>query len=120
MRPYSDIPKKGPLSLEKMKEVIHGYYASVSYIDQQIGRLLHSLDSLGLSKNTIIVLWADHGIHLGERGLWGKNDLTDDATRVPLIISVPGMNKAGQKTPALVETVDMYATLTELCGIAAP
>ncbi len=120
MRPYTDIPKKGPLSLEKMKEVIHGYYASVSYIDQQIGRLLYTLDSLGLSKNTIIVLWADHGIHLGERGLWGKNDLTDDATRVPLIISVPGMSKAGQKTPALVETVDMYATLTELCGIAVP
>ncbi|MEI9808029.1 MAG: sulfatase [Bacteroidota bacterium] len=120
MRAYTDMPKKGPLSPEKIREVIHGYYASVSYVDQQIGRLMQALDSLGLAKNTIIVLWADHGIHLGERGLWGKNDLTDDATRIPLIISVPGMNKAGQKTSALVETVDVYPTLTDLCGITAP
>lgn len=120
IRAYTDMPKKGPLSLDKAKEVIHGYYASVSYIDQQIGRLLHALDSFGLAKNTIIVLWADHGIHLGERGLWGKNDLTDDATRVPLIISVPGMRKAGQKSAALVETVDVYPTLAALCGITPP
>jgi iduronate 2-sulfatase len=120
MRAYTDMPKKGPLSEDQMREVIHGYYASLSYVDNQVGRLLDALDSMQLLEKTIIVLWADHGIHLGERGLWGKNDLTDDATRIPLVIAIPGMRSAGKKTDALVETVDVYPTLTGLCGIQAP
>lgn len=120
MRAYTDMPKRGPLTDEQMRGIIHGYYASVSYVDAQVGRLLDKLDSLKILDNTIIVLWADHGIHLGERGLWGKNDLTDDATRIPLIVSVPGMRHAGEKTNALVETVDVYPTLTSLCNMQAP
>lgn len=117
MRAYTDMPKKGPLSDEQVRQVLHGYYASVSYVDYQVGRLLRELDSLGLAQKTIIVLWSDHGIHLGDRGLWGKTDLTDDANRIPLIIAVPGNGKKNHKTAALVETVDMYPTLTELCGL---
>jgi iduronate 2-sulfatase len=120
MRAYTDMPKKGPLSDDKIREVLHGYYASVSYVDQQVGRLLHTLDSLKLLDNTIIVVWADHGIHLGERGLWGKNDLTDDATRIPFMISVPGMQTAGLSTEALVETVDVYPTLAGICSLPIP
>lgn len=120
MRAYTDMPKKGSLTDDQMREVLHGYYASLSYVDSQVGRLLHSLDSLKILEKTIIVLWADHGIHLGERGLWGKNDLTDDATRIPLLISVPGMHQAGKKTNALVETVDVYPTLANLCSLQAP
>ncbi len=120
MRAYTDMPKKGPLTDDQMREVLHGYYASLSYVDNQVGRLMQTLDSLQLLENTIVVLWADHGIHLGERGLWGKNDVTDDATRIPLLIAVPGMRSAGRKTNALVETVDVYPTLTSLCNLQAP
>lgn len=120
MRPYTDIPDEGPISAEKTRELLHGYYASISYVDAQIGRILDALDSLGLAGNTIVVLWSDHGIHLGERGLWGKNDLTDDANRIPLIIASPEAKKKNQHTQALVETADMYATLTDLCGLPIP
>lgn len=72
MRAYTDMPKKGPLSQEQVRQILHGYYASVSYVDYQIGRILNALDSLQLTEKTIIVLWSDHGYHLGERGLWGK------------------------------------------------
>jgi iduronate 2-sulfatase len=120
MRAYTDMPKKGPLTDDQMREVLHGYYASVSYVDHQVGRLMQALDSLQLTEKTIIVLWADHGIHLGERGLWGKNDVTDDATRIPLFISVPGMKHAGEQTNALVETVDVYPTLAGLCNLQSP
>lgn len=117
MRAYTDMPKKGPLSQEQVRQILHGYYASVSYVDYQIGRILNALDSLQLTEKTIIVLWSDHGYHLGERGLWGKNDLTDDANRIPLIIVKPGSNKKNQRTKALVETADMYATITDLAGL---
>lgn len=120
MRPYTDIPDNGPLSEAQARQVLHGYYAAVSYVDAQIGRLLDALDSFGLAKNTIIVLWADHGIHLGERGLWGKNDLTEDANRIPMIIATPGLKSAGTKTSALVELLDLYPTLTELCSLRPP
>jgi len=120
MRAYTDIPDEGSLDRDKIKEVIHGYYASVSYIDNQIGRLLQALDSLDLSRKTIVVLWSDHGCHLGERGLWGKNDLTENSARVPLVVSVPDMRGAGQKSRALVELVDVYPTLIALCGISVP
>lgn len=120
IRPYTDMPNKGPLSMEQARHAIHGYYASVSYVDAQIGRLLHTLDSLKLSQNTIIVLWSDHGIHLGERGLWGKADLTENANHIPLIIVKPGSTTAGRKTKALVESVDVYPTLASLCGLDAP
>lgn len=96
----------------------HGYYAAVSYVDAQIGRILNALDELGLAENTIVVLLGDHGWHLGEYGFWGKHTLMKRATRVPLIVRVPGVK--GGVADALVELVDLYPTLCDLCGIGFP
>lgn len=120
LRNYSDIPERGPLSDEKALELIRGYYAATSYVDAQIGRLLHELGRLGLRDRTVIVLWGDHGWHLGEHGLWCKHTNFEDATRSLLIASSPGQNNAGARTDALVEFVDIYPTLCELCGLPIP
>ena len=95
----------------------HGYYACVSYIDAQIGRVLDTLDELGLRENTIVVLWGDHGWHLGEHNFWGKHNVMHLATRSPLIVSAPGF-KARQKSDRLIEFVDIYPSLCDLAGIA--
>ncbi len=117
MRNYTDIPSRGDVPDEKAKELIHGYYACISYIDAQVGRLLKKLDDLGLREKTIVILWSDNGYLLGERGLWGKKDNSEKSTRVALIMRVPGIKQPGAKTSALVELVDIFPTLTELCGI---
>jgi arylsulfatase A-like enzyme len=98
----------------------HGYYASVSYIDAQVGRLLDRLDALGLAKNTIVVLWGDHGYKLGEMNGWAKmsNYLID--THSPVIIRAPGTVPEGLRLQQLVELVDVYPTLSELAGLPAP
>ena len=96
----------------------HGYYACVSYIDAQVGKLLDALDSLGLADNTIVVLLGDHGWHLGENSFWGKHNLLKRSTHVPLLIRVPG--KAPQRVKSVVEFVDLYPTLCNLCGIDMP
>ncbi len=100
------------------REAKHGYYASVSYVDTQVGLILNALDSLGLADNTIVVLLGDHGWHLGEHTFWGKHNLMDRATRVPLIVRVPGI-KPG-KVRYTAEFVDLYPTLCELCGLDEP
>ncbi len=120
MRNYTDIPERGDVGEAKARELIHGYYACISYIDAQVGRVLHALDSLGLREKTIVILWSDNGYLLGERGLWGKKDNSESATHVVLMMDVPGMGNDGSKTTALVELVDIYPTLTELCNIKAP
>jgi len=117
---YNDIPKDGKLTPAKVQELRHGYYACVSYVDALVGRLLKRLEDLGLAENTIICLWGDHGYHLGEQGLWTKANNYELSTRVPLIISVPGQARPGAKTDALVEFVDVYPTLAELCSLPAP
>ncbi len=94
----------------------HGYYACVSYIDAQIGRVLETLDQLELRENTIIILWGDHGWHLGEHNFWGKHNVMHLSTRSPLIVSAPGFN-AGRQSDRLVEFVDIYPTLCDLAGI---
>src|SRR4029079_17921033 len=73
LRQYSDIPDTGPLSDDKARTLIHGYHAAVSYVDAQLGKLLEALDEMGLTKNTIIVVWGDHGWHLGDHGMWCKH-----------------------------------------------
>jgi arylsulfatase A-like enzyme len=98
----------------------HGYYASVSYTDAQIGKILDVLDRTGLNKNTIIVLWGDHGWKLGEHGAWAKHTNVENDTNAPLLVSVPGMKTAGARSEALVEFVDIYPTLSELADLPLP
>jgi arylsulfatase A-like enzyme len=116
---YVDIPKSGDISIEKQKELIHGYYACVSFIDAQIGKLLDKVDSLGIKDNTIIVLWGDHGWHLGDHAQWTKHTNFEQATRSPLIFSVPSIS-GGKKNSSPTEFVDIFPTLCELTGVSIP
>ena len=124
---YSDIPPLASftdqqpgidLPVEKQKELIHGYYACVSYTDAQVGLLLDALDSLGLSKNTIIILWGDHGWHLGDHNLWCKHTNFEQATHAPLLISAPWISPSVSNSPS--EFVDIFPTLCELAGLPIP
>lgn len=117
LRSYSDVPKTGPIPDELARHLIHGYYARITYADAQIGRVLNKLDQLGLREQTIVVLWSDHGFHLGDHGLWAKHTNYEKATRSTMIVSVPGMAARGQKCDALTELVDIYPSLCELAGI---
>jgi arylsulfatase A-like enzyme len=119
LRSYHGIPKKGPLPNETAKKLAHGYYASVSYTDAQIGKVLTELERLGLAENTVVVLWGDHGWHLGEHGLWCKHCNFDRVMNAPLIIRAPGIT-SGAKTETLVEFVDVYPTLCDLTGLKQP
>ena len=104
--------------IDFQREVKHGYYACMSYVDAQIGKVLDALDELGLSDNTIVVLLGDHGWNLGEHDFIGKHNLMNTSTHVPLIVRVPGMKKG--KTKSMVEFVDLYPTLCELCKLPVP
>ncbi|HCN76172.1 MAG TPA: iduronate sulfatase [Verrucomicrobiales bacterium] len=119
---YADArwPREGPLSEAQQRELKHGYYAAVSYIDAQVGRLLDELDRLGLAGNTIVVLWSDHGWKLGEHGGWCKQTNYEIDTRAPLMIRMPGAKANGTKSSALVEFVDVYPTLADLAGLPVP
>jgi iduronate 2-sulfatase len=120
VRQYSDIPETGPLDDEKARTLIHGYHAAVSYVDAQIGRVIDELDRLGLAKNTIIVLWGDHGWHLGDHGMWSKHSNYEEAAHIPLLVLAPGVTQPNTRTKALVESVDLYPTLCELAGLPKP
>jgi choline-sulfatase len=119
LRNYETIPKKGDIPEEQAKELIHGYYACVSYIDAQIGLVLDELKSLGLAENTIVILWGDHGWNLGDHKLWCKHCTFATALRTPLILKVPGKTN-GQKTDAITEYIDIYPSLCDLVGIEKP
>lgn len=101
------------------RKLIHGYYASMSYMDAQVGRVLNALDGYGLSDDTIVVLWGDHGFHLGDHGIWTKHTNFEQSTHIPLIIAAPGMQH-GASSGQLAETVDIYPTLVELAGLPQP
>jgi len=117
LRQYKDIPEKGALAEDLQRTLIHGYHAAVSYMDAQLGRVLDELDRLGLGRNTVIVLWGDHGWHLGDHGMWCKHTNYEEATHIPLLVIVPGVTQPGSRTSALVESVDIYPTLGEVAGI---
>ncbi|MGI9240558.1 MAG: sulfatase-like hydrolase/transferase, partial [Verrucomicrobiales bacterium] len=120
IRRYTDQPGRGKIPEENQRRMKHGYAACISYVDAQVGNVLAALDELGLRDNTIVVLWSDHGYHLGEKALWGKTTNFELDTRVPIIVSAPGKAGNGQATGALVELVDLYPTLIELAGLPAP
>jgi iduronate 2-sulfatase len=120
LRSYRGTPASGPVPDDLARQLKHGYYAAISYMDAQVGRVLDELERLGLRENTIIVLWGDHGWKLGEHGSWCKHTNVENDANAPLLISVPGMKSKGVRTDALVEFVDIYPSLAELCGLPLP
>lgn len=126
LKNYSDIPdfdnfsedEMKHLPVEKQKELIHGYYAATSYTDAQISQLLEEVERLGISDNTIIVLWGDHGWHLGDHGLWNKHTNFEQATHVLMMLKVPG--KSGIRPVTMAEFVDIFPTLCDLSQIPVP
>lgn len=127
LKSYTDIPQFDSysekeldhLSVDRQKELLHGYYAAMSYTDAQILKLLNELDRLKIRENTIIVLWGDHGWHLGDHGLWNKHSNFEEATNVLLMMSVPG-SKPGVRPVTLCEFTDVYPTLCELIKVPVP
>ncbi len=119
LRNYIDVPDTGPMEEEFMRKLIHGYYACVSYTDTQIGKVLNELERLGLAENTIVILWGDHGWHLGEHNLWCKHCNFEKVLHTPLVLRAPGKMKNIQ-TNALVEYIDIYPSLCELASLPKP
>lgn len=116
---FKPVPSNGEIDEELTRKLIHGYYASTSYVDAQIGKVTQALGELGLADNTIVVLWGDHGWHLGDLSIWTKHTNFEQANRIPIIIVAPGLAKPGSVTSQLAETVDIFPTLSELAGLPA-
>ena len=114
--------KKNQLNLkkERAQEIKEAYYATISFVDAQVGRILDHLESTGLDKNTVVVFTSDHGYHMGEHGHWQKQTLFENATRIPLIISAPNSENTGKKSMSPVELIDLYPTLMDLTNISIP
>lgn len=102
------------------RKLIHGYYASMSYMDAQVGKVMDELKRLNMLDNLVIVFWGDHGWHLGDHGYWTKHTNFEEANHIPLIMVAPGVAKPNTSTEQLAETVDIYPTLTELAGLGKP
>ncbi len=121
LSPNGDIFIGRDASEAEARDFIRGYYACVSWMDEQTGRVLDALDRLGLRSKTIVVFWGDHGFHLGEKGKWSKhNSLYEVGTRVPMLVALPDAKGAGSVSRRPVELLDLYPTLAELCGLPAP
>ncbi len=119
LRAYAGIPPSGPVSDETARNLIHGYYACVSYTDAQVGMLLNELERLELDENTIVVLWGDHGWNLAEHTLWCKHSCYETSMQIPLIVKAPGVG-GQERRSELIETIDLYPSLCELTGISPP
>jgi len=125
LRGYDDchdlpFPHDDPWDEERQREMKHGYYASVSYTDAQIGRLIDALEELDLAENTIIVLWGDHGWKLGEHNGWGKMTNYESDTHVPMIIGGAGVSAKGKRCEVITEFLDIYPTLCDMAGLDIP
>jgi iduronate 2-sulfatase len=118
LRQYRDIPGRGPMPTELQRKLIHGYYAATSYMDAQVGLVLDALEKNGLADSTLVILWGDHGWHLGDHGIWCKHTNYEQATRIPLLLAGPGV-KSGRSN-ALVETVDLFPTVLAWAGAKKP
>jgi iduronate 2-sulfatase len=119
---YAPVPVdlNAKFSDELKRKLIHGYYAGASFVDAQVGKLVDELNRLKLSDDTIIVLWGDHGFHLGDLGIWTKHTNYEQATRIPILMSAPGMIEPSLSTKHPVESVDIFPTLAELAGLPTP
>ncbi len=119
---YEPVPQKpdADMPAELKKQLIHGYYAATSFVDAQIGRVLDELEKTKLAEGTIVVLWGDHGFHLGDHGIWTKHTNYEQANRIPLILVAPGITEPGTCTGQLTESVDVYPTLAELAHLPSP
>jgi arylsulfatase A-like enzyme len=109
-----------PISDAYSKKLVHAYYASISYVDAQVGKVLDELKKNGLDKNTIVVLWGDHGWHLGDHGVWGKHTLFDYSLKSPLIIKLPGKQNAKGAIGNVIESIDLFPTLLNWCNVPLP
>jgi iduronate 2-sulfatase len=117
---YKPVPERGEIGEPLKRKLIHGYYASTSFVDAQIGKVIDELDRLDLADETIIVLWGDHGFHLGDLGIWTKHTNYEQANRIPILVVAPGVTTANSSTRQLAESVDIFPTLAELAGLPAP
>lgn len=119
---YRPVPeaRDAEYSDELKRSLVHGYYASMSFVDAQVGKVVNALDQLELAGNTIVVLWGDHGFHLGDLGIWTKHTNYEQANRIPILISAPGITQPGSSTKQPAESVDIFPTLAELAGLPAP
>ena len=124
---WDDIPKAGinyktslnmKMDIRRQKKAVGGYYASVAFMDAQVGKVMNALKSAGLEDKTIVIFTSDHGYHLGEHDFWAKVSLRDESAGVPLIISVPGKKPA--VCNSLTELLDLYPTISSLCGLEVP
>lgn len=125
LKGYSDIPPfesfidTRHLDIDTQRRLLHAYYACISYVDAQIGKLLAALDENGLADNTAIVLFGDHGYHMGDHGMWNKISDFENATHVPMLIAAPGMKK-GTVSSSMASFVDIFPTLCDLTGVTPP
>ncbi|MDF3129320.1 sulfatase [Kiritimatiellaeota bacterium B1221] len=120
IRGHYQVPRRGPFSDELQRELIHGYYACTSYVDAQVGKVVDALEAAGVADKTIIVLWGDHGWHLGDHGQWCKHSVYEQATRAPLIIYSPGQKGQHGRATTPAEFIDIFPTLCDLTGFQGP
>ncbi len=114
-------PPDKPMSDAEVRQYLAAYYACTTFVDAQVGVLMEAMDRLRLWDNTVVVFFGDNGYHLGEHGgMWHKNSLYEESARIPLIVAAPGGRAMGKRSPRLVELVDLYPALAELCGLPAP
>jgi iduronate 2-sulfatase len=120
LRAYKGVPEKGPVDKQLERELMHGYYACVSFVDEQVGRLILALKEQGLAEDTLVIVWGDHGWKLGEHGMWCKHTNYEIDTRIPLMIRLPDGRQAGTVSNELTESIDLYPTICEFLGLPVP